>query len=58
MEVQVQSPTRCSGLKDPAVAAAVAWIQPVAQELLYAMGAAIEQTNKQKIVPDFNTQIL
>ena len=42
MEVGVQSPARCSGLKGSSVATAVAQIQSLAQELPYDMGAALK----------------
>ena len=47
-EVRVRSPAQCSGLKDPAVSqlhhrsAAAAQIQPLPQELPYAVGAVIK----------------
>ena len=51
VEVQVQSPAQGSGLKNPAMVqgAAAAWIQFLAQELLYAVGPAIKEKKKKEI---------
>ena len=51
-EMQIQSPTQHSGLKNPALpqlqhkSAAVAWIQSLARGLPYATGMAINKITK------------
>ena len=43
VEARIQSPAQCSELKLSCVAAAVAWIQTLAQELPYAVGATLKK---------------